>query len=194
MSHRDTSTSLLHLAHANTSTAEREAMLQHAQTMSVLEEKRREHQEQQKQNRYAELRSAGANTPELVKQRSQAKSLYLRDALRAAGRRSVSLQAQAVLAMLIAESWWNDNFNSWALRMSRQQIANRGSCSVHSVTRHLQELAGAQLIEVRPGQARTVNRYVLCAFESLMSEQSDQCSAGADSRAAPALSLSVHRR
>lgn len=173
--------------------------MNHLSLTEIIERRRAENSEQasyirsrQHQERYAELRSV-VPAPIEASKRAYSKALYLSQAMRAAARCSISLQAQAVFAILIAESWWNDDRASWCLKMSQQQIANRGSCSVDSVSRHLRELAGAQLVQVLPGRARTVNRYMLCAFESLSSVTTDQHRTRAPSRTAPVPPLTPHR-
>ena len=113
---------------------------------------------------YTELRRAGVAPPPQAKTLATSKTVYTREALREAARRSLSAQAQAVFAILIAESWWDERRSAWRLRMSQQQLASRLSASVDSVKRWLRELAGAQLVEVLPGRARTVNRYVLASL------------------------------
>lgn len=115
---------------------------------------------------YADLRASGAPAPERAKQLATSKTVFTREALRAAARRSLSAQAQAVYAILIAESWWDDQRSAWRLRMSQQQLASRLSASVDSVRRWLNELVTAGVLTIIRGHARTVNRYLLAALNT----------------------------
>lgn len=79
----------------------------------------------------------------------------LTESMRAAA--GFSARAQAVLAIIIAESWPHDA--GFAATLTHDALAERLNCSTDSITRAIEELAN--LIEYQPGRRHYASTFVL---------------------------------
>lgn len=90
---------------------------------------------------------------------AQAKARLLTVALRTAAHAGVSAQAQALLAVVIAEAWVDGT--TWSARLGVELLARRLACTRHSIQRWAQELEREQLVRRRLGNAGAVTRWTL---------------------------------
>ncbi|HHN78627.1 MAG TPA: hypothetical protein ENK11_08160 [Phycisphaerales bacterium] len=91
--------------------------------------------------------------------KAQAKARLLTIALRAAADENVSAQAQALLAVLIAEAW--PDGKHWSARLGMELLAKRLCCTRHSIQRWARELQRAQLITRKIGKNGTVSKWTI---------------------------------
>jgi DNA-binding transcriptional MocR family regulator len=89
------------------------------------------------------------------------KALLLRDCLREAARTEVSPIAQAILAILIAESWPIERTQLWSVQMSHSRLATRLGRSKSTIKRAIAELKEVRFVRVLPGRIKTVSRFVI---------------------------------
>lgn len=90
-----------------------------------------------------------------------AKALLIRNALREAAARQVSAQAQALLAVLVAESW--PQGNAWQARLGLDLLAERLSASRASIQRWARDLEQAQLVRRKVGDGARVTRWTIAS-------------------------------
>lgn len=99
-----------------------------------------------------------------------AKALLLRDALRIASQAKVSAQAQALLAVLIAEAW--PAGSAWSAKLGFPVLTQRLGCSRDSLRRWAAELEQAELLRRQPGKQHRLSNWTIpirrahhCALE-----------------------------
>lgn len=95
---------------------------------------------------------------------SYSKALVLRDAMREAARRGCTIQAQGILAILIAEAWYDESTARWNTRMSQHRLTTRcGKRSRNSTRAYIRELTLAELVVIQHGRlgrgVNSVSRY-----------------------------------
>jgi hypothetical protein len=112
---------------------------------------------------------------------AKAKAKLLRDALRAASSDGASVQAIALLALIIAEAWPNENTRGvrrgvWIARMGYPLMARRLNASVPSVRRWVEQLLELNLVQQRSGVGREVSTWAIGRRSRVLTREHSDCS------------------
>ena len=98
------------------------------------------------------------------KAQAESKAKLIRNKLRQATHRQVSPQAQAVLAIMVAESWpvtFTNNNKNWQATIGYPMLAVRLGCSKSSAKRWANELWTSGLVLKKQGGGREVTKWLM---------------------------------
>lgn len=107
------------------------------------------------------------NAPTATQKRAYSKALMLRDHLRSAAAHNLKPIDQAVLCIIIAESWLHEHHGLWYSMTSVQRLSTRLSVSTRTIKRTLSVLRELNVIRCTVDRRRLRAKYWIAHPEQL---------------------------